>query len=237
MTSERPPQQNRAGDINAKTFDVRRAWLTALGTNDIDVLARRLSFDGASLETAPSHFTSLLSPEAGAWRSRFELWFENAPAIQAGRPPAVEPYPFADLWSGVADAAMRDLADRLPRGVAAYYQTDQAGWGRFEGVSRDIHSLIVSALSAVSEPVLWAEFNLRRTPGISFLRIFAPRTARPARSRAITTAISLTTCAVTGVDGSPPNIRRSRGSSAQRSTAVSRTRAKYSLACSTIRPS
>src|SRR6476620_11500292 len=47
MTSERPPQQNRAGDINAKTFDVRRAWLTALGTNDIDLLARRLNFDGA----------------------------------------------------------------------------------------------------------------------------------------------------------------------------------------------
>jgi class II lanthipeptide synthase len=160
-----PPQQNRAGEINAKTFDVIRAWLSALGTNDIDVLARRLSFDGASLETAPSHLTSLLSPEAEAWRSRFELWFESAPAIRAGRPPAVKPYPFADLWSGVADAAMRDLADRLPHGVAAYYQTDQAGWGRFEGVSRDIHSLIVSALSAVSEPVLWAEFNLRRTPG------------------------------------------------------------------------
>jgi type 2 lantibiotic biosynthesis protein LanM len=165
MTSERSPQQKRAGEIDAEAFDVRRAWLTALGTSDIDVLARRLSFDGASLETAPFYFTSLMSPEPGAARSRLEHWLKGAPAIQAGRPPAVEPHPFVDLWSGVADAAMRDLAERLPGEAAAYYQTDQHGWGRFEGVSRDIRGLIVSALSAVGEPVLWAEFNLRRSTG------------------------------------------------------------------------
>jgi hypothetical protein len=147
MTSERSPQQKRAGEIDAEAFDVRRAWLTALGTSDIDVLARRLSFDGASLETAPFYFTSLLSPEPGASRSRLEHWLKGAPAIQAGRPPAVEPHPFADLWSGVADAAMRDLAERLPGEAAAYYQTDQHGWGRFEGVrtSRTITATIPRA--------------------------------------------------------------------------------------------
>jgi hypothetical protein len=149
MASERPPQEYTAGGINAETFDVRSAWLTALGTNDVDVLARRVSFDGASPETASSYFGSLLPPETRELCPRLEHWLKDAPTIHIGRPPAVEPYPFADLWSGMADKAMGELADRFPREVAAYYQTDQDGWGRFEGVSRDIRSLIVSALSAV----------------------------------------------------------------------------------------
>jgi hypothetical protein len=71
---------------------------------------------------------------------------------------------FVELWQRIASGGMLELANSLPEDVAAHYQTDRNRWGQYEDIYRDLSDDLITKLSAVGEPVLWEEFNVRRTP-------------------------------------------------------------------------
>jgi lantibiotic modifying enzyme len=74
---------------------------------------------------------------------------------------------FVELWQRIASGGMLELANSLPEDVAAHYQTDRNRWGQYEDIYRDLSDDLITKLSAVGEPVLWEEFNVRQnaTPG------------------------------------------------------------------------
>jgi type 2 lantibiotic biosynthesis protein LanM len=147
-----------------ETPGLLHAWTSALGASDWGALWRRLAWDGASPEIAEAYFKSLLRPGDSRWFPRIRRWLASSAPIADDDPPDDLPAPFADLWRRIATPAMRELANSLPEKVAAHYQAGPDRSGRFSNLCREIGDDLVSRLSAVAEPALWDEFNLRRTP-------------------------------------------------------------------------
>jgi lantibiotic modifying enzyme len=171
---------------SAGISDCLSAWTNAFGSANAGALERRLFWDDAKPETADAHFRSLLRrPDPDSF-STIARWLTSSKPIDTDDPPDDLQLPFAHLWRLIVPPAMQELARRLPDADAVFRQSHEERWGGFSTLYRDIGDDFVARLSAISEPALWKEFNLRRTPSqIVMAHLRAVENGTGALSRAL----------------------------------------------------
>jgi len=151
---------------NVPPFKIVPAWMNALGANDPDILRRRLLWDGASVENANVFLQTLAKNNTSNTFFAIQDWLRGSTSIDESDPESnALQLSFVELWQRIAAGGMRELAKSLPREVAVYYQVERDLWGQYQEIHKDLNDDLVTKLSTVGEPVLWEEFNARRTPG------------------------------------------------------------------------
>lgn len=150
---------------NPHDREIIRAWMNVLGANDPSNLRRRLLWDGISVENAIALLQSLSKSETSNKFVAIQHWLRGSTQIYESDQTAEGlQLSFVELWQRIASGGMRELAKSLPQEVVTYYQTEHDTWGQCKDIYRDLNDDLVIKLSVVGEPVLWDEFNRRRTP-------------------------------------------------------------------------
>lgn len=140
------------------------AWIQALGAADVDLLQRRLSWDEASVSNVGTFMTSLLAGQDDVdFDSIQALLRSSDPISDEQQAPNCSNAPFAELWQRIAFGAIESLARRLPEDVASWYRVRTSMWGQYRRVRDDLMRTLADRLSAIGQPVVWEEFNKRRT--------------------------------------------------------------------------
>ncbi|MDV3002946.1 MAG: hypothetical protein N5P05_004601 (plasmid) [Chroococcopsis gigantea SAG 12.99] len=145
--------------------DIINPWMKALGTNDPDYFQRRLLWDGVSITNANVFLQSLSRSEISDRFFVIQDWLRNSTRIdELDQKPEELHLSFVELWERIASGGMKELAKSLPQEVAAYYHTEYERWDKYKDIYKDLNDDLVTKLSVIGEPVLWDEFNTRRTP-------------------------------------------------------------------------
>lgn len=139
-------------------------WISALGGAGDDRLGRRLSWSGASVDHMGNFMSSLVSSNPLADVDAIGSWLKQATPIDAQEwEPNPQNVPFVELGSRIAQGAMGSLPDRLSAQVIAHYEIEEHSWGTFGDLRADLVASLIAGLSTIAQPVLWEEFNKRRT--------------------------------------------------------------------------
>lgn len=111
-----------------------------------------------------SHAGLCASRETEVIFQTIQRWLRDSPPIQELSPSKPGPsVSFLELWQRIAAGAMVELANSLPSETAVFYGIHNGAWAGCADLHDDFTNDLIIKLSAISESVLWKQFNSRRT--------------------------------------------------------------------------